>query len=348
MALSCLKARFMRGTEQRAQRLTRCVVRAQAGTSSTGTAVSFKIHRHVQYGQSLLLVGSAPELGSWDAKQALELQWGEGDNWTTSAALPVGASVEYKYIVKRKEGLDWCPGQNKSVTLPSAVSVEVMDSWDSPHSNVTLLQPLEVAPAAVEAAALAEEEAVPALEAVAPAPAPALVAEAPLPGEGNGVPSEELLVMAADNGAAPEAFTAVNTVENLHVPELEQLGAPAEPAIPGAQHQQPPAAGAGAGFAANNIVQGVPLGAIAVGQDPITQYEEADKYQVVEVGASSEKTAAAVGASAARIASSASASSKALDKMTMAELRTEVKRRGMSPLGNRRELLTRLQNAGVV
>ncbi len=47
------------------------------------------------------------------------------------------------------------------------------------------------------------------------------------------------------------------------------------PMVPmAAQHQQPP------GLLANNIVQGVPMGAIAVGQDPITQYEEADKYQV--------------------------------------------------------------------
>ncbi|GIL85683.1 hypothetical protein Vretimale_13249 [Volvox reticuliferus] len=334
MALTCLKARAIASTGQRIQRLPRCVVRAQADSSST--TVNFKVHRHVEFGQSLLLVGSAPELGSWDAKHALELNWGEGDNWSASAALPVGSSLEYKYIIKRRDGLDWCPGQNKAIALPSAASVEVTDTWENTHGTVVALKPLEVAPAVEEAP-------------IAPAALPVAEGEAPLVAEATPhLPETNLSLIVPQLTAGScdtlEAATAVSTVENLHVPELEKNGVPT-PAVLAAQHQQPP------GLLANNIVQGVPLGAVAVTSDPITQYEEADKYQVVEVG-STEKAVltAGLGRQSASSSSSAgaSATAKSMDKMTMAELRSEVKRRGMSPLGNRRELLTRLQNAGVL
>ncbi|GIL59714.1 hypothetical protein Vafri_14445 [Volvox africanus] len=332
MALTSLKVRAMPGTVLRTGRLPRCVVRVQADLSST--TVNFKVHRHVEFGQSLLLVGSAPELGSWDAKQALELNWGEGDNWSTSATLPVGSSIEYKYIIRRRDALDWCPGQNKAFALPSAASVEVTDSWENPHGTVVALKPLEVAPAVEEAPVAAAP--LPVAEVEAP-----LVAEVTLPLPRTDV-APILPQLTVRNSDILEAATAVSTVENLHVPELEKNGVPT-PAVLAAQHQQPP------GLLANNIVQGVPLGAIAVASDPITQYEEADKYQVVEVG-SAEKAASTAGLGTQSSSSSAGATvtAKSLDKLTMAELRSEVKRRGMSPLGNRRELLTRLQNAGVL
>ena len=52
--------------------------------------VTFKIHRHVEYGQSLLLVGGPAELGNWDGTKAVPLEWSEGDNWTAKVSLPAG------------------------------------------------------------------------------------------------------------------------------------------------------------------------------------------------------------------------------------------------------------------
>ncbi|PNW82000.1 hypothetical protein CHLRE_06g269601v5 [Chlamydomonas reinhardtii] len=75
-------------------------------------------------------------MGNWDGTKAVPLEWSEGDNWTAKVSLPAGASAEYKYIIKRKDGLDWCPGQNKAVALPAAVAVEVSDSWE--HSTNTM------------------------------------------------------------------------------------------------------------------------------------------------------------------------------------------------------------------
>lgn len=50
----------------------------------------------VHYGDSVKLVGSAPELGDWDLDRAPELSWGDGDVWTTSVELPPGSEVHFK------------------------------------------------------------------------------------------------------------------------------------------------------------------------------------------------------------------------------------------------------------
>jgi hypothetical protein len=44
----------------------------------------------VAFGDSVVIVGDAPELGGWDPYAGLPLQWGEGHNWTAHAELPSG------------------------------------------------------------------------------------------------------------------------------------------------------------------------------------------------------------------------------------------------------------------
>ncbi|KAG2502101.1 hypothetical protein HYH03_000593 [Edaphochlamys debaryana] len=289
-------------------------VRCQAGKAT----VTFKIHQHVEYGQSLLVIGSAPELGSWDAKQAKELSWGEGDVWGCTVPLATGSKVEYKYIVKRKENLDWSPGQNKAVTVPAAAAVEVKDTWDHHTNTVSIVTP--AAPAAVEAPD-ADEASTPVIAAAgAAAPKPSTVAVPPPAA----VASTTLGVSAANALPHPHdshKAIAVSTVENVLVEELEDLDAPHPP--------QPQLA--------NNIVQAAPMGAVAVGPDPMTAYEEADRMQVLEVGSDSKATSTV-----------AVESKPTLQSMTVSQIKTELKRRGLSTFGSRRELVTRLQNIGFI
>ena len=53
------------------------------------------------------------------------------------------------------------------------------------------------------------------------------------------------------------------------------------------------------------------------------------------------------GATATLKATAPVAAKKALDVLTVSELKSELKRRGLSSLGTRRELITRLQQAGL-
>ncbi|KAG2438660.1 hypothetical protein HXX76_005207 [Chlamydomonas incerta] len=272
-------------------------------------------------------------MGGWDGTKAVPLEWSEGDNWTAKVSLPVGASAEYKYIIKRKDGLDWCPGQNKSVTLPAATAVEVSDSWEHSANSLAVTTPDEAAAAPAPAAPIVAEAAVPAMPEVVEAPAP-IVAEMPAPAYHHEISADA--VERADHRAV-----AVSTVENIEAEELDATLAPPAPApISGSSSSSGPAT-PGPGFLANNIVQAAPKGAIALGaSDPIHDYEEADKFQVVEVGAATE----AAGATATL---QATAPKKALASLTVSELKSELKRRGLSSLGTRRELITRLQQAGL-
>ena len=47
-------------------------------------------------GQHLMLVGSAPELGGWNAGEALKLTWQPGHAWVGEAQLPNTGKLEAK------------------------------------------------------------------------------------------------------------------------------------------------------------------------------------------------------------------------------------------------------------
>lgn len=59
-------------------------------SSEAASKVTFKIQHHVDYGQQLCLTGCADAIGQWDPKQALLLEWSDGDVWHAEAEIPVG------------------------------------------------------------------------------------------------------------------------------------------------------------------------------------------------------------------------------------------------------------------
>lgn len=118
------------------------------GNGSTGQAatVSFALEHHVDFGDSVCLVGDDPVLGSWSVDGSVSMTWSEGDVWTTELTIPAGNTVEYKYIVRHADGtvVEWLPGDNKVAAIPSdGETLDVKDIWEDD----------------IEAAADAEEEA---------------------------------------------------------------------------------------------------------------------------------------------------------------------------------------------
>lgn len=53
----------------------------------------------VNFGQELVLVGSADALGGWELARAPHMTWNDGDVWTATIELPAGAHVEYKFAL---------------------------------------------------------------------------------------------------------------------------------------------------------------------------------------------------------------------------------------------------------
>ncbi|KIH98797.1 hypothetical protein LP52_11040 [Streptomonospora alba] len=82
----------------------------------------FSARAETWHGQSVHVVGSIPELGSWDPAQSVELSTEAGGypTWTGSAELPEGTAFEYKLVKIDPDGtVAWESGGNRSASADS-------------------------------------------------------------------------------------------------------------------------------------------------------------------------------------------------------------------------------------
>ncbi|PGH34488.1 glucoamylase [[Emmonsia] crescens] len=99
--------------------------------------VTFNEVAKTSLGQRIFIIGSVPELGSWDVESAIALSADQytDDNhlWYLTIKLSTGLSFDYKYI--RKEGGEsvvWEGDPNRSYTVPRGCNVYTgkrEDSW---------------------------------------------------------------------------------------------------------------------------------------------------------------------------------------------------------------------------
>jgi hypothetical protein len=66
----------------------------RAELADTGAVpVRFWLKFHVEYGQSLRIVGGSDELGGWELRGAPAMEWSDGDLWNVSLELEAGEGV---------------------------------------------------------------------------------------------------------------------------------------------------------------------------------------------------------------------------------------------------------------
>lgn len=105
--------------------------------------IRFIIHFRTEWGQSLCVAGSEPELGAWDPEKAMNLAYHTGDVWSDETLLEGDGNVsfEYKYILKDESGkIVWENGANRVFTtddehspwLKTIREVDLLDSWRTP------------------------------------------------------------------------------------------------------------------------------------------------------------------------------------------------------------------------
>ncbi|GHE97944.1 CBM20 domain-containing protein [Streptomyces fumanus] len=108
LALAVLLAGLLAGT----------AAHARAATAQD-TSVTFHVQATTE-GETLLVTGDVPQLGSWDPAKAVPLGTTASSypNWSTSVQLPVGTTVQYKYLKRSPTGtVTWESIPNRTLTV---------------------------------------------------------------------------------------------------------------------------------------------------------------------------------------------------------------------------------------
>ncbi|MCD0482887.1 hypothetical protein LO771_10865 [Streptacidiphilus sp. ASG 303] len=95
--------------------------------------VPLQVTATTDYGDTVLLSGSSPELGSWDPAKAVPLTTGPGTYpvWSANVSLPPGPEVQYKYIRRTAAGsLVWETVPNRSVFISPTGETALRDRWN--------------------------------------------------------------------------------------------------------------------------------------------------------------------------------------------------------------------------
>lgn len=97
---------------------------ATCTATPTLTKVLFNEIVTTTYGENVFIVGSVPQLGSWNTNNAIALsadQYTSSNNlWYVTVSLPAGGSFEYKYIRKQSDGsVRYESDPNRKYTTPA-------------------------------------------------------------------------------------------------------------------------------------------------------------------------------------------------------------------------------------
>ncbi|EAW08996.1 starch binding domain protein [Aspergillus clavatus NRRL 1] len=124
---------------------TQTATKTTTTTGSTETCkatgvvpVTFNVQAPTNYGENIFLVGSISQLGSWSTSSAVPLSATQYTSsnplWTVTVQLPAGATFEYKFIRKQKDGsVIWESNPNRSYTTPNGCSSSPATKTDRWH-----------------------------------------------------------------------------------------------------------------------------------------------------------------------------------------------------------------------
>lgn len=86
-------------------------------------------------GQNVYLVGSIPELGSWDTSKGVGAMYNQVmykyPTWYYDVSVPAGTTIEYKFIKKSGSTVTWESGNNHTYTVPQNTTGTVTVNWQN-------------------------------------------------------------------------------------------------------------------------------------------------------------------------------------------------------------------------
>ncbi|XP_038877930.1 phosphoglucan, water dikinase, chloroplastic [Benincasa hispida] len=113
------------------------------GKLGSGGKVLLKVRlaHQVEFGESVVILGSTEELGSW--KNYTLLNWSK-DGWVCDLKLRGNERVEFKFVILGKDGsVVWESGDNRVLQLPKAGKFSLVYQWNKTGEAVEML-PLDV------------------------------------------------------------------------------------------------------------------------------------------------------------------------------------------------------------
>ncbi|KAJ4704461.1 Phosphoglucan, water dikinase, chloroplastic-like protein [Melia azedarach] len=95
--------------------------------------VKFQLQKECLFGEQFFLVGDDPMLGSWDPTSAIPMEWSDGHIWTVEFDIPVGKSIQFKFILKESTGdIVWQPGQDRIFqTWEAKNTMTISEDWEN-------------------------------------------------------------------------------------------------------------------------------------------------------------------------------------------------------------------------
>jgi alpha-amylase len=91
-------------------------------------AAQFTVEATTTLGQNVYVVGSVPQLGSWNPANAVPLTTGSATypRWNGGASLPASTDVEYKFVIRQDgQPVIWETGANRTTRTPAQGSYTV-------------------------------------------------------------------------------------------------------------------------------------------------------------------------------------------------------------------------------
>lgn len=96
-----------------------------------------QLNHQVAFGEHVVILGSAKELGSW--KKKVPMKWTE-NGWVCDLEFKGDESIEYKFvIVKEDKSVLWESGDNRVLKLPKRGKFEMVCHWNMTGEAVDIL-----------------------------------------------------------------------------------------------------------------------------------------------------------------------------------------------------------------
>ncbi|XP_058003016.1 uncharacterized protein LOC110651797 isoform X2 [Hevea brasiliensis] len=94
--------------------------------------VKFHLKKECSFGEQFALVGDDQMFGMWDPENAIPLNWSDGHVWTLELDIPIGKSIQFKFILKEINGkILWQPGPDRIFkTWETKNTIVVSEDWE--------------------------------------------------------------------------------------------------------------------------------------------------------------------------------------------------------------------------